>query len=405
LNFPFYIARRYLFAKKSQGAVNILTLVAVLGVSIGTMALVVILSVFNGFEKLILSLFNSFNPDIEIRISEGKTFSIDDLPIEEIKKLPGVLHISEILEETALLTYKERQHIVTLRGVDDNYRYITGIDTMIREGNYVLRDGDMEQLIIGQGVAIMLDANLYDYLNPLVIYLPRRGRITTMNPAQAFSSSSNYVSGVFSVQSEFDMEYVIAPISLLRHLTQHHNQITSLMISVDKTANLRNLQKELTDLAGDKFIVRNRLQQEEFLYKVMRSEKWAIFFILSFILVIAAFNITGSLTMLVLEKRKDIRILWSMGCSLQRIKMIFLFEGLLISTAGAIIGLSLGAAVGWLQMQFGLVTLYAEGTFIIEAYPLHLNAWDFPLVFLTVSLIGMFASFLPLQKIKAFLEG
>jgi lipoprotein-releasing system permease protein len=403
LNFPLFIARRYLFAKKSQTAVNILTLVAVVGVSVGTMALVIVLSVFNGFEQLILSLFNSFNPDMEIRLVEGKTFSIDELPAEEIMEIPGVLYLSEVLEETALITYQDRQHIVTLRGVDENYVNITRLDTMVREGVFELHTGDRENLILGQGVAYMLNANIYDFLNPMQIYIPRRGRVSTINPAHAFSSSANYASGVFAVQSEFDTEYVIAPISLLRYLTEHSDRITSVMISLDSNVNLRQVQRQIAEVAGDRFVVRNRLQQEEFLYKVMRSEKWAIFFILSFILVIAAFNITGSLTMLVLEKRKDIGILWSMGCTTKTIKEIFLYEGLLISIGGAALGLLLGAVVSWLQIKYGFIGIQAEGSFIIDSYPVKMVVWDFVLVFSTVSLIGLLASMIPVRKIDSFL--
>jgi len=403
VNFPFYIARRYLFAKKSQTAVNILTLVAVAGVCVGTMALVIILSVFNGFEKLILSLFNSFNPDIEITVVEGKTFRFDEFPAEEIRKIPGVLYLGEVLEETALLTYRERQHIVKLRGVDENYKHITRLDTMISEGEYNLIDGDLEQIVLGQGVAYMINANIWDYLQPLNIYIPRRGNISLANPAQAFSAGSVYASGVFSVQAEFDMEYVIAPVSLVRYLTQHDTEVTAVMISVDPNENLTHIQKQIAQVAGDRFAVKNRLQQEEFLYKVMRSEKWAIFFILSFILVIAAFNITGSLTMLILEKRKDIGTLWKLGARLKTIKQIFLFEGILISTGGALAGLLLGGLVCWVQIQFGVIGIQAEGTFIIDAYPVKLYLPDFILVFFTVNAIGIGASLLPLQKIDTLL--
>ena len=348
MNFPFYIARRYLFAKKSQTAVNVLTLVALIGVSFGTMALVVVLSVFNGFENLILSLFNSFNPDMEIRLAEGKSFDMDEFPTEELKNIPGVLYLGEVYEETALLMYRERQHIVKLRGVDENYRYITGLDTMLLEGEYKLRSGDHSNLIMGQGVAYVLGANINDLLNPLTIYIPKRGRISGIHPAQAFNASSNYAAGIFGVQAEFDMEYVIAPISLLRYLTEYNNQVTSVMLAVDPSYNLRQVQQEVSALLGEDFIVRNRLQQEEFLYKVMRSEKWAIFFILTFIVIIAAFNITGSLTMLVLEKTRDIGILRSMGASLSMVKKIFLYEGFLISAGGAMAGIISGAFVSWL---------------------------------------------------------
>ncbi len=402
MNFPFYIARRYLFAKKSQTAVNVLTLVAVVGVSFGTMALVVVLSVFNGFENIILSLFNAFNPDMEIRLVEGKSFHMDDFPAEEVQNIPGVLYLGEVYEETALLMYRDRQHIVKLRGVDENYRNITGLDTMLLEGEYKLQSGDFENLILGQGVAYVLGANINDYLNPLTIYVPRRGRISGVHPAQAFNASSNYAAGVFGVQAEFDTEYVIAPISLLRFLTEHDRQVTSVMLGVDPTANVRQVQREVAALVGDEFQVRNRLQQEEFLYKVMRSEKWAIFFILTFIVIIAAFNITGSLTMLVLEKIKDINILQSMGASLKTVRMIFLFEGIMISSGGALIGLFLGGLVSWLQTRFGLIRIQAEGTFIIDTYPVQIYLPDFILVFFTVAIIGFFASWLPARKINAF---
>lgn len=405
MNFPFYIARRYLFAKKSQTAVNVLTMVAVTGVTVGTMALVIVLSVFNGFEKLILSLFNSFNPDIEITVAEGKTFSMEDFPAEEIRNIPGVLHLSEVFEETALLTYKERQHIVTLRGVDDQYQHVTGLDTMILEGRYELERGDRENLIIGQGVAIILNASIHDLLNPFHIYIPKRGRVTTLHPAQAFNASTNFAAGIFHVQAEFDGEYVLAPISLLRFLTEYDDHyVTSVMLSVDSRASIRQLQRHIEEVAGSDFVVRNRLQQQEFLYKVMRSEKWAIFFILSFILVIAAFNITGSLTMLVLEKRKDIGILWSMGASHKVLKRIFLYEGMLISLGGAAAGILLGALVCALQIHFGLVGIQAEGTFIVDAYPVQMKFTDFVLTFFTVSAIGLLASLLPVQKIKSFLQ-
>ena len=402
MNFPFYIARRYLFAKKSQTAVNVLTLVALMGVSFGTMALVVVLSVFNGFENIILSLFNAFNPDMEVRLVEGKSFHMDDFPAEEVQNIPGVLYLGEVYEETALLMYRDRQHIVKLRGVDENYRKITGLDTMLLEGEYKLQSGDFENLIIGQGVAYVLGANINDYLNPLTIYVPKRGRVSGLHPAQAFNASSNYAAGVFGVQAEFDMEYVIAPISLLRFLTEHDRQVTSVMLGIDPAFSVRQVQRDLVAVVGDEFLVRNRLQQEEFLYKVMRSEKWAIFFILTFIVIIAAFNITGSLTMLVLEKIKDINILRSMGASLKTVRKIFIYEGVMVSSGGALMGLVLGALVSWLQNQFGLIRIQAEGTFIIDTYPVQTNPADFILVFFTVAFIGFLASWLPARKINSF---
>jgi len=400
LKFPFYIARRYLFAKKSQTAVNVLTMVAVTGVSFGTMALIVVLSVFNGFENLILSLFNAFNPDMEITLSEGKTFNIERFPAEEIKKHPDILYLSEIYEEMALLTYRNKQHIVKLRGVDKHYRHITGVDTLMIEGEYHLQSGDRSQLVLGHGVALVLGANINDYLHPITIYVPRRGRVTGFLPAQAFTASSNYASGVFSVQAEFDMEYVIAPISLLRKLNNREEEVTSIMIGIAPGSNIRNVQNDLEQILGNEFEVKNRFQQQEFFYKVMQSEKWAIFFILSFILLIAAFNITGSLTMLILEKQRDIKIFRSMGASKKLVRNIFLLEGFLISFGGALLGLFLGWLISWIQIRYGIISIQAQGTFIVDAYPVYIKPLDFILVFFTVAVIGFLASLPPVWKIK-----
>jgi lipoprotein-releasing system permease protein len=404
LNFSFYIARRYLMAKKSHNAINIITLVSLTGVMVGTMALIVILSVFNGFEKLILSLFNAFNPDMEITLREGKRFSMEDFPLEELKNIPGMVLYSEVLEETALLTYRERQHLVKMRGVGPEFRHITGLDTLMVEGEFLLKQGDTDFLLLGQGVAYMLGANINDYLNPLHIYVPRRGHTVSLHPAQAFNASTNYAGGIFAVQAEFDMEYVIVPLRLARRLLQYEEEVSSIALRIDPSYNALRIQQQIESLAGPQFVVKNRLQQQAFLYKVMKSEKWAIFFILTFILVVAAFNVIGSLTMLVIEKKRDIHTLHCLGASASTIRKVFLAEGLLISLGGAMAGLLLGGLICWLQMQFGIIAIQAEGTFIIDAYPVALKATDFLLVGLTVAVIGLLASIIPanyiLQKNK-----
>jgi len=404
LRFPFFIARRYLFAKKSHNAINIITLVSMIGVAVGTMALVVVLSVFNGFEKLILSLFNAFNPDMEIRLKEGKVFSMGDVPLEELKNIPGVVLYSELLEETALLTYRDRQHLVTMRGVSDSYINITGIDTMLVAGEFLLEEGNADLIILGQGVEYVIGANINDFLNPLNIYVPKRGRTTGLQPSQAFNASSNFASGVFGIQAEFDMEYILVPIRLARSLLEYDMDVTSLVVGLEATANPARVQRQIQDLLGPAFEVRNRLQQQDFLYKVMRSEKWAIFLILTFILIVASFNVIGSLTMLVIEKTRDIKILHSMGASKKVIRRIFLIEGIMISLSGALLGIILGGLVSWLQMRFGIIGIQAEGTFIIDAYPVYVKAIDFLLVTITVFGIGLLASVLPVKNISLLLE-
>ncbi len=393
-----------MFAKKSHNIINIVSLISVAGVGVGAMALIIVLSVFNGFEKLILSLFDAFNPDIEITVIEGKSFSMSDIPVEEIKNIPGVLYIGEIVEESAMISYRNRQHLVKMRGVSNDYFNITGIDTMIVEGDIVLEEGNRDYILLGQGVAYMLNSSIHDIRNFHTIYVPKRGRQAIINPAQAFNASSNFASGVFGIQSEFDMEYIIVPIRLARSLLEYDEEITSLFISLESKANHNRIQKSIVKMVGDKYVVKNRLQQQDFLYKIMRSEKWAIFLILSFILLIAAFNVLGSLTMLVLEKSKDVKTLWFLGADKKLLKRIFLIEGILISIGGAFIGLLLGALFCWIQMKFGIISLYSEGSFIIEAYPVAMNYTDFILVSATVIIIGVITSLFPVKNISALIS-
>ncbi len=394
------IARRYLFAKKSHNIINVVSLISVVGVGVGAMALIIVLSVFNGFEKLILSIFDSYNPDIEISISEGKTFRLEDLPAEELSRIPGVLYIDEIVEESAMITYRNKQHLVRMRGVGDNYMKITGMDTLIVEGTPNFKEGSRDYLLLGQGVAYMLNSSIHDIRNFHNIYVPKRGKQTVMHPSQAFNASSNIVAGVFGMQSEFDMEYILVPIRLARSLLEYDDEITTLAIDIDPTYNHKRVQKNIQNLIGDKYVVKNRLQQQEFLYKIMRSEKWAIYLILTFILIIAAFNVVGSLTMLVIEKRKDIKTLWYLGADKALLKRIFMLEGIMISIGGAFIGLIVGALVCWLQIQFGFISLQAEGSFILEAYPVSMKFVDFVLVAVTVVIIGVVSSILPVRNIS-----
>lgn len=399
MNFPFYIARRYLFAKKSHNAINIITLVAVLGVAVGTTALIIVLSVFNGFEKLILSLFNAFNPDLEISLREGKSFSVAEMPLEELSKIPGVVVYSKVLEETALMTYRDRQHLITMRGVDEAFEQASGIDTMMVEGEYLLKDGDADYFILGQGVAYMLGANINDFLNPISLYIPERGPTLPVNPSQAFNATSGYATGIFGIQAEFDMEYALVPLRLAQQMLNYTDEVTSIMIRLDPQVNTSRIQQQVQELVGERFVVRDRLQQQEMLYKIMQSEKWAIFLILTFILIIAAFNVTGSLTMLVIEKNADISILRSMGASNRTLRKIFLTEGLMISLGGALAGIVLGSLVAWIQMEFGIIAIQAEGTFIVEAYPVQVQALDVVMVGATVFVIGLLASLVPLRRI------
>ncbi len=404
MHLPFYIARRYLYAKKTHNAINIITLVTMMGLAVGAMAMVIVMSVTNGLEKLIIAQFNAFHADLEITPAEGKTFSLQSFPLQEIHQIPGVQHIGEILEEQGMIVYRDRQHLVRFRGVDRKYDRISGIDTLIVKGEYRIEEDERYFLVLGNGIYSVLNASVHDHLHPLELFVPRRGRTTGMHPSQAFRSSTNFARGVFAVQAEFDMEYVLLPIALMRQLLEYDDEVTQLAISIERNHNHSRVQRSMQEVVGTDYIVKDRMQQQDFLYKVMRSEKWAIFFILAFILVIAAFNIVGSLTMLVLEKRRDITILRSLGASKKLIERVFLLEGMLISMGGAMAGITLGGFITWLQMRFGLVTIQAEGMFIIDAYPVVLKVSDMALVACTVFLIGWLASLIPLKNIWKSLD-
>ncbi len=400
MNLSFYIAKRYLIAKKSQNVINIISGISVVGVATGTMALIVILSVFNGFDSLLKSLFSVFDPELEISLVEGKTFTVEgDNRFDRVREHPGVRYFTEVLEENALLMYGERQHIATMKGVGANYPEYSDMDRMMIEGELELKD-EMGNYyaVLGRGVANVLAVGL-TFVTPLEIYIPSRTAGFTMNPEQAFNRRLIFPSGVFSIEQETDMNYLLVPLSFAREILEYRDEVSSVELGLNPGFRESVVQEELQEILGDEFRVLNRYQQQEWLYRVMQSEKWAIFMILTFILVVASFNIIGSITMLIIEKKKDIAVLKSMGAGEGLIRKIFLFEGWMISVAGAVAGLLLGLAICLVQMEFGVVKLYGSGAFIIDAYPVELQFSDFVYVFLTVLLIGFFAALVPVRYI------
>jgi lipoprotein-releasing system permease protein len=401
LNFPFYIARRYLVSRKTHNIINIISGISLGGVLICTMALIIVLSVFGGFEKLVISLFNAFNPDILITAREGKTFDSLQIPEDRLRKIPGVRYLSEVIEENALVRYKDKQYIVTLKGVGADYARMSGIDTMISEGKFILQDRDQDFAVLGYGVAYYLGANLDDYANPISVYVPRRNAGFTGGFENVFNNEVVFPSGFFSVQQDFDTKYVILPLRFVKKLLQYDRQITGIEIGIARGADPERIQEQVTKLAGDKFSVRNHYQQQVLLYKIMKSEKWAIFLILTFILIIATFNVIGSLSMLILDKKRDIAVLQCLGAGQAKIKRIFLTEGLLITGIGALAGLVLGAVICFLQQQYGFVRLgSATSTFVVSAYPVHMQWTDFLVVFVTVMLISFLATWYPVYNIR-----
>lgn len=399
MNFTFYIARRYLFAKKSHNIINIISAISVAGITIGTAALIIVLSVFNGFETLVENLFNSFNPDIEITPVQGKTFSENSIPIEKLYTVDGVQKISGVLEENALVTYKEKQYIVTLKGVSEEFHHTSLIDSMIIEGSPVLETGGINYALVGQGIAYSLGLSLNDYENPLNLYVPRKNSGSRIDPLNAFNNLLIMPSGIFSIQQEYDQKYIIVPLRFTRELLEQEDALSALEVKLINTADKKAVQQKIKDIAGSSFLVKNRFEQEEFLYKVMKSEKLAVFIILSFILLIAIFNVIGSLSMLILDKKKDIEVLKCLGADNQRVRAVFFTEGMMITLGGAVAGLIIGGVVCWLQQSFGLITINT-GTFVVESYPVKMMAVDFLLVFITVGIIGLFASWYPAKYIS-----
>ncbi|HBF89466.1 MAG TPA: hypothetical protein DDX39_12570 [Bacteroidales bacterium] len=399
MNFPLYIAKRYLFSKKSTNVINLISIISVIGVTVGTTALIVILSVFNGFDSLITSLFNSFNPDLQITVKEGKTFVPDEAIFNQIKTHKAVHFYSETIEDNALLKHKDKQYIATIKGVSDNYVNMSGIDSMIVDGEFLLRDQNRDYALIGQGVAYYLSIGL-NYVFPTIsIYVPKRKGSVSLSPENAFNRNSIMPSGIFSIQQDFDSKYVIVPLDFARKLYDYTNEVSAIELKINDYKNVSKVQKEISQILGDKYKVKNRYEQNELLFKIMESEKWAIFLILSFILIIASFNVIGSLTMLIIDKKNDIFILRSLGADYQLIRRIFLFEGWMISFLGAVVGLLLGLFICFLQEKVGLIKLQGSGSFVIENYPVEVHYLDLFYVFATVMLIGFLASWYPVRYI------
>jgi lipoprotein-releasing system permease protein len=399
-----YIAKRYLFAKKSRNAINIISAVSVAGVAVGTMALIIVLSVFNGLETMVSAIFNTFDPDIKITAEEGKTFIADTSRLKLLANVDGLSCYSLTIEENALLKYGDRQFIATIKGVDDNYAMVTNIDSSMWEGDFILRnDKGRSYAIPGVGVAQYLGIRV-NFITPLNIIVIRNTGSTNINSENALKEKFIFPSGIFEVEKEYDSKYVYIPIEFARELTEIEDGVSSVEIKFTDQADPRIAQKNIVKIFGEGFVVQNRYEQQEIFYKVMRSERLAIFFILTLILIIASFNIIGSLTMLIIEKERDIEILKSLGADNDLIRKIFIFEGWLISIIGAVAGIILGFAICWLQQTFGLIKLQSE-SLIMDSYPVVMKVKDFIIVPGTVLLIGYWAAWYPVRFLtKKFLN-
>ena len=361
--------------------------------------MVIVLSVFNGFEGLVISLYNVFEAPIVVSPAEGKTLDLSSIPTDEILATEGVIGFVEVLEESCLIRYRDKQYFARIKGVSDNFIELTDIDSMVIDGDPFMHVNGAPAALVGSGVAYHLSASVNDPLNPLEVYVPKRGTKATVDPSKAFNVKQIFATGIFSIQADFDLQYVITPIQFARELLNHEGKVSSLELALNPTANMEVVREGVQEKLGSDYVVKDRFQQNEILYKIMKSEKWAVFMILSFILMISIFNVIGSLTMLILEKKKDINILRSMGASEQLIQRIFILEGIFISLIGAVGGLILGLLVCWAQIQFEIVKLNSGGNYIVQAYPVEVQPMDVLYVFLVVATIGLLAAWLPVRKI------
>jgi lipoprotein-releasing system permease protein len=391
-----YIAKRYLFAKKSRNAINIISAVSVAGVAVGTMALIIILSVFNGLETMVSAIFNTFDPDIKITAAEGKTFVPDSSRLKLLAKVDGLSCYSLTIEDNALLKYGSREFIATIKGIDENYAMVSNIDSSMWEGEFILKnDKGRPYAIPGIGVAQYLGIRV-NFITPLELIFPRKSSGNNFSAENSLNRKFIFPSGIFEVEKEYDSKYVYIPIDFARELTETDKGVTTIEVKFKEHADGKSVQKEIVRIFGKGFKVKNRNEQQAIFYKVMRSERLAIFFILTLILIIASFNIIGSLTMLIIEKERDIEILKSLGADNNLIRKIFIFEGWLISIIGAISGVILGFIICELQQKFGLVKLQSQ-SLIMDSYPVVMKIKDFIIVPGTVLLIGYWAAWYPVR--------
>jgi lipoprotein-releasing system permease protein len=390
MNLSLKIARRYLFAKKSTNAINIISGISVFGISVGTAALILVLSVFNGFEDLLTGLFSSFNPDIKVLPADSKIFSPDDAAIAQIKAIDGVLFVSSTLEEVAFFEYKGSQDFGILKGVDDYFDDVTGIDSTLREGRYFLEQGDRSMAVMGVVMRNNLSVNIEDDFSSINVYMAKRKSSSMGEP---FKKRFLYPAGTFVIQQDYESRYVLASLGFVREILGYPNELTALEIKLKEGADSDQVKNKIAAILGDGVLVKDRYQQDEAFLKLMNIEKWLSYAILSLTLILVAFNMIGALWMIVMDKQKDIAILKSMGAVDRTIRNVFLNEGLLLCLLGLAIGFAIALILYFSQKIFGIVPIPAG--FVVEAYPISIRLFDFIVVALTVVGIGLLASLPP----------
>ena len=398
MRLPLFIANRYLLAKKSHNLINIITLISIVGISVGAFALIVVLSAFNGLEQVISTMSNRLTPDIQIAPVKGKTLDLTAFPMGQVKDIQGVEQVVPTITEDALFRANDKQHIGQVKGVGLDYQKVWRMNKVVYgDADMLLSDGKNDFAIPGAGVAWHLGINAYDPYAMLRVYVPKRGNASQMSLENGFNTEVLTVQSVFVTDQEVDEKLVLVPFEWLSELMEYKDKASNVELFLDSKADVGKVKKEVKALLGDGFTVKDQQEQQETLYKILHSEKWAVYVILTFILILAAFNVVGSLSMLMIDKRKDTEILRAMGADNRLVRRIFMNEGLLISVAGGMIGLLLGIVLVILQQQFGFVKFGSGGNYIVDAYPVLLKLKDVLLIFATILVVGCTSAFLTVR--------
>ncbi len=403
MNFPFYIARRYLFSKKSHNAINVISAISVCGVSLATLALICTLSVFNGFQDLVASFFTAFDPELKITVTHGKVFDGQDPRVLRLKQLPEVAVYSESLEDNAMVQYQGKQAMAVIRGVEDNFDQLTPIDSILfGRGDLMLHDEVVDYAIPGIQLLSALGSGIR-FLDPLEVYAPKRGaKVNVANPSTAFVTGNLFSSGlVFAVnQEKYDAAYILTSLEFARRLFQYTTEVSAVNLRLLPGTDIGTVKEKIQKQLGKDFCVQDRYEQQADTYRIMRVEKLISYLFLTFILIIACFNVIGSLSMLIIDKREDVGTLRNLGASDNQIVRVFLFEGRMISFFGAFIGVVLGLLLCWVQQEFGVIKLGSSGSFVVDAYPVSVEAMDVIVVFVTVLVVGFLSVWYPVRYLS-----
>ncbi|QSE98571.1 ABC transporter permease [Fulvivirga lutea] len=394
MNLPFFIARKYFFSGKKRNFINVISIISMAIVAICTAALIVVLSVFNGLEGLLRSMYNTFDPELKIEATRGKTFEVSDEFLNQIKAIEGIDVVTEVIEDYAYVRYREANMVVTIKGVSENFIDQHRIDNSIIAGDLKLKEGLVNYAIIGQGVQYTLSIVPGNDLYPLQVHYTKDVKPGQLDISKLYSKKNILVGSVFAIEKNYDENYIFVPLSFAQELLDYDKKRTSLEIKCADGANIQKTQQQLKELLGDGFKVLNNDEQHADLFKLLNLEKLFVFIAFSFILLVGSINIFFSLSMLAIDKKKDISILYSMGATNKLIRKIFLFEGAIISLGGAFIGLILGGFICWLQQNFGLVSMGME-TSLLENYPVQLQPLDFVYTFVSLVMITLLISYRP----------